>query len=173
MTEIFERFNILTVLTKLMLILAFVITIASVVSISANAQTAQCQGDFAKIEVKWWSIGDPGNFLPIIPASCTLNENGTPQALPLTFIPTLFIRAYGLIVSFAFYLITPVLIGSGLMYMYGGIDQGQVAGAKKWLTNSAIGFFMIISFYFIIFLILGFLDPEGAVTGADLSSFIV
>ncbi len=173
MTEIFVRFNLSSLLTKLVVVVGILITLMSIISISGFAQTAECEGDFKLKKIKWYDFAAPGAFLPIIPQSCTLNDDGTPQALPLSFLPTLFIRAYGLIVAFAFYLITPVLIGSGLMYMYGGIDQSQVSNAKKWLTNSAIGFFMIISFYFIIFLILGFLDPEGAITGADLSEFLI
>jgi hypothetical protein len=173
MTNSFIKTDLFKFLLKAIGFMAILISLFGMFSISAQAQTAECEGDFRVAEVKWWNVATPGTFLPIIPESCALNDDGTPQALPLTLLPALFIRAYGLIVALAFYLITPVLIGSGLMYMYGGIDQSQVANAKKWLINSFTGLIMIISFYFIVFLLLSFLDPEGVLTGTDLSNFII
>jgi hypothetical protein len=125
-----------------------------------------CEVD--QLEIKWWNIAQPGAFLPLIPPDCA-EADGTPQALPISLIGDIMLRGYGLIVSLGFYLIWPVIIFAGLQYMLGGIDQSQTAAAQKTLQNAFIGLILLVSFYMVVFLILGFLGFDTLNT--DLNSF--
>lgn len=150
---------------NLMLGFFLFLNLLSIFTISVFAQS-EC-GEVK--EINWWDIANPGEFLPIVPASCSVDGDRV-RALPISLIPEMFIRIYGFFVAVGFYLINLMIVASGLFYMYGGVDPGQIQAAKKLLTNSGIGLAMLVLFYQVVFLILGFLKLDLAQT--DLNSFL-
>jgi hypothetical protein len=123
--------------------------------------------DDVAIEIKWWKIIQPGAFLPLVPEDCAQNADGTPKALPISLIADVMIRGYGFLVSLGFYLIFPVILFAGLQYMIGGISESQTAASIKLLQNAFIGLIMLVSFYMIVYLVLGLLGFDTATTDLD------
>lgn len=118
------------------------------------------------VSIKWWDLGNPGKFLPVIPNDCAEGSNGL-RPLSLKSIPTIAIRLFGFLVSLAFTLILPLIVFSGIWYMWGGIDGNGSDQAKKLLLNGLYGWLMLAAFYIIVFAGLGLL---GGVNGLDLEN---
>lgn len=107
------------------------------------------------------------NF-PIIPEACSL-PGGEIAVLSPQYLTSVAIRAYAFVLSLAFTLITPSLIGVGLFYMYSGVDSSQAAVAKRWANNLGVALFMSIFAFVVPITIAGLLAPQ--LTNVDLSEF--
>lgn len=108
--------------------LAFCITISIVssvlssVPVVAQGYTAPCT--IKVVEVKIWSIGNPGNFFPIIPEECGTYkssgagyEAGDIMALPIVLLFDVMLRGFGLMFSFFFYALPIAVIVLGFRFL--------------------------------------------------------
>jgi hypothetical protein len=93
--------------------------------------------------------------LPIIPANCSIGADGQPRPLSPSLLGSVAIRAYSFMVSLGFTIITPSLIGMGLLYIYSGVDAAQATFVKKWAQNLAVGLILMIFAYVIPLTIIG------------------
>lgn len=150
-------------------LVAFVVIFFSFFSLVSGIKTqaaidSSCSAPI--VSIKWWDLANPGKFLPVIPNDCAEGSNGLK---PLSFksLPTIAIRLFGFLVSLAFALILPLVVFSGIWYMWGGIDGSGTDQAKKLLLNALYGWLMLAAFYIIVFAGLGLL---GGVNGLDLEN---
>jgi len=151
------------IITSFLFVLAGVILVFSPL---VSAQVKDCNVEIPSI--KWYSIANPGSFLPIVPAQCG-SATGTVEPLALTSLPLVFLRLYGFLVSLSFYAIVWVLIAAGVWYIYSGFNDGNVSGPIKYLQGAATGLALILVFYVGLFTILGLLGFKS--TGFDIRSF--
>jgi hypothetical protein len=152
------------------------IAVLMVFSISVSAQTltnADCvkAADSAKEGDTTIDVADifqPGHFVPVIPKTCAVNENGGANALDFSVIPAVLIRSFGLIASTVFYLAIFMFIFSGVQWIYGGIDGQSSAKALRNIQDSVVAMVLIFAAYVITFTILGILKVD---VSTDISTF--
>lgn len=98
-------------------------------------------------------------FIPIIPKECS------GQALDLQDAGTVLLRLYGFIASLIWYLVSFIVIFSGMMWIWDGIDGNQAAQAKKNLADAAYALLIVFSTFIIINTILGLIGGANLITG--------
>jgi hypothetical protein len=121
-------------------------------------------------KIKWYNLATPGAFLPIIPADCGQNGDKI-LALSPVLIPKIAIRLYGLIVSLLFYLLTPVFIIAGVMWVSGGILGENLVNQAREVFGKTVGAIIFVSmFYLTVFFVFSLFGAEN-VLDVDLSQF--
>jgi hypothetical protein len=121
-------------------------------------------------KIKWYNLATPGAFLPIIPADCGQSGDKI-LALSPVLIPKIAVRLYGLIVSLLFYLLTPVFIIAGVMWVSGGIFGENLVNQAREVFGKTVGAIIFVSmFYLIVFFVFSLFGAEN-VLDVDLSQF--
>jgi len=123
-----------------------------------------------KKEIKWWSPIRPGDFAPFVPEDCGQDGNKI-RALTLNSLPDIVVRVYGFLISLLLYCLVPVNIYAGLLWVWGGIFEGNVATAKKLLTQAFSGLAVVLFFYLGVFIILSIFEVDTLFTSTSVASF--
>lgn len=108
----------------------------------------------------------PAEFLPVIPENCS-SVDGQPIPLSPVLIPAIIARLFGLIASSIFYLLLFVVIVSGIMWTWGGIDNKNISQAKQNFKDAGVAVLMLISTYVILSTIIGLLSPNQVDTNIN------
>lgn len=96
-------------------------------------------------------IVTPGAFFPVIPCAV---KDGKVQPLSPALIPDILIRAFGLIASLTFYLFSGILILSGVMFIWDGIDGQSRKKAERNIYDTLWALVLIFGTYSILITIL-------------------
>ena len=114
----------------------------------------------------------PARFLPIVPQTdCAASPDGSPQPLPIGVLSIVLVRLFGFIAGLIFYFVFAVIVVSGIMFIWDGIDGQQAAQAKKNLSDSVYALILVIGTYVIINTILIVLGVNSEVKNGDLGAF--
>jgi hypothetical protein len=144
-----------------------------------DADLTNCKNTLSSKQIKFSSLFNLGNFLPLLPESCGIQNDGTPQALPISYIFDVIIRGAGLLFSLAFYMLPIAVITFGARALFlpfdfqlNKSDFTEVTTAGRTITRVLgqilVGIVVIIFSYTIVFTILGTLQIESS---TDLGSF--
>ncbi len=98
----------------------------------------------------------PGAFFPVIP--CAVTKDGKVQPLSPALIPDILVRAFGLIASLTFYLFSGILILSGVMFIWDGIDGQSRKRAERNIIDTLWALLLIFGAYTILITILTLLN---------------
>lgn len=93
----------------------------------------------------------PGAFFPVIPCAV---KDGKVQPLSPALIPDILVRAFGLIASLTFYLFSGILILSGVMFIWDGIDGQSRKRAERNIIDTLWALVLIFGAYTILITIL-------------------
>jgi len=115
------------------------------------------------------SIIRPGSFFPVIP--CALTDDGKVRPLSPALIPDILVRAFGFIASLTFYLFTGILVLTGVMFIWDGIDGQSRKKAEKNLYDTIWALVLIFGTYTILISILTILRFDFAKTEVDFFDF--
>jgi SNF family Na+-dependent transporter len=154
-------------------IFAFVIIagLGSAFSLGSSLQV-QAQDKYANSECKKTSISLTnlfviGNNIPIIPAECSTNADGSAKPLSPSLLVDIAIRAYAFLISLGFTIITPSLVGMGVLWIYSGVDEAQATFVKKWAQNLGVGLVMLIFAFVVPFTVMSVLGFKPENTNLD------
>lgn len=176
MTKIFKFFQVSLLIFGLFLILVPVGNTAIVANAQANGLPTGC----AKTKkIKWDSLFNINNFLPLIPQECG-TKDGDFNPLPFPFIFDIIIRTAGFLFAFALYMLPIAIIVYGARVLFLPFDPKlnsnefqEVTTAGRTITRELgqflSGIIIILLSYTIVFTILGTLKIDGINT--DLSTF--
>ena len=114
-------------------------------------------------------IFSPGEFMPIVPRDCAIEDDGQARALSLSLIPVVLIRAFGFIASMVMYLFTFMLVFSGVQYMWGGVDGNSDKKALRNIQDSSVAILLVVGAYIVVFTILDLFQIQNLDT--DLNRF--
>jgi hypothetical protein len=98
-------------------------------------------------------------FLPVIPKACS------DKALDLQDLGTVLLRLWGFLASLIWYLVSFIVIFSGMMWIWDGIDGNQAAQAKKNLVDSVYALLIVFSTFIIINTVLSLIGGTNLTTG--------
>lgn len=116
------------------------------------------------------SIVTPGAFFPVIP--CGLSSDGKDvQPLSPALIPDIMIRAFGMIASLTFYLFTGILVLSGVLFIWDGINGNTRKQAERNLYDTIWALVLIFGTYTILMTILTLLNFDFAKTNVQFFDF--
>jgi hypothetical protein len=156
-------------LTKLFFGILLFLTVFSL-PVLAEDGFGECEPE--QIQIRWWNLATPGTFLPIIPSECALQDGTTlPRPLSLSVLPAILIRMVGFFTSLVWLCLLPLVIFSGIWYMWGGIDQKSTQVVITLLKQSFLGIMFLFLFYVAVFGILSILQPTFLQEDTNLSSF--
>ena len=120
------------------------------------------------IDIK--SIITPGEFFPVIP--CAYDKTtGQIQPLSPALIPDIMIRAFGMIASLTFYLFFGILVLSGVMFIWDGINGNSRKMAERNLYDTIWALVLIFGTYTILMTILALLNFNFAKTQVQFFNF--
>ena len=117
-------------------------------SVPAHAQfsSAGCAAEPLSIA----ALISPGNYFPLIPASCGVDANGNAVPLSIQVIPDILIRAYGAITSLVLYFGMFYLIYAGILWITSGLDSSQKGKAIKAIQTATVSIIMVLSAHIIV-----------------------
>jgi len=116
------------------------------------------------------AIITPGSFFPVIPCAYN-NETKEIQPLSPALIPDIMIRAFGMIASLTFYLFFGVLILSGVMFVWDGINGNSRKQAERNIYDTIYALILIFGTYTILMTILSLLNFSFEKTRVQFFSF--
>ncbi|MEM1312432.1 MAG: hypothetical protein AAGF07_03130 [Patescibacteria group bacterium] len=165
MSELSKLFRLLiagSVVTLGLLVLAI-----SLICLNTFAQDKYANSACKQTSISLSNLFVIGNNVPIIPAECSTYEDGSARPLSPSLLADIAIRAYAFLISLGFTIITPSLVGMGLVWIYSGVDEAQAAFVKKWSQNLAVGLVMLIFAFIVPFTIMSVLGFSSENTNLD------
>lgn len=176
MTKILKFLQVSLLIFGLFLVMMPVGSTAIVANAQANGLPTGC---VKTKKIKWDSLFNINNFLPLIPQECgTDKDNFAP--LPFYFFFDIIIRTAGFLFSFAFYILPIAIIVYGARVLFLPFDPNlnsnefqEITTAGRTITRELgqflTGLVIILLSYTVVFTILSVLGIEGINT--DLSTF--
>jgi hypothetical protein len=165
MTNMLKLLNI--VILSFVVVAGIFLSFSSSSSLPTFAQDKYANSACKKTSITLTNLFVIGNNIPIIPADCSTNPDGSAKPLSPSLLIDIAIRAYAFLISLGFTIITPSLVGMGVLWIYSGVDEAQATFVKKWAQNLGVGLVMLIFAFVVPFTIISVLGFKPENTNLD------
>ena len=140
-----------TLRRRLGLVLAACVVMLNLLAIAAVPAHAQFSSEGCAAEpLSIAALISPGNYFPLIPASCGVDAAGNAIPLSIQVIPDILIRAYGAITSLVLYFGMFYLIYAGILWITSGLDSSQKGKAIKAIQTATVSIILVLSAHIIV-----------------------
>ncbi len=173
--------NTLKILLKVTILFIFILTTLLNLTFSVNSQNKSddnylgrnfgCSIPETSLTIE--NLFRPTAFIPVIPDNCSTTPEGEVIPLSPALIPSIIARFFGFLASWIFLFLIAVVIISGIMWIWGGIDNKNISQAKQNFRDALISVLLMVSTYVIISTIISVLSPNREVVNnlTNISNF--